>query len=324
MYEILREVSIPQIDLTDTTYQVSNPKDNLELAGSLEAVGLINPPILIQVDKKFKIVSGFRRIRAIQQLNWSEITARILPGQASRLTCVQIAIAENSFLRNLDIVEQARALRLLKSCFSDQEALISSALELGLPLNPSLIEKLDMVNGMNSVLRDGLTMGAIALPAALKLYHWDDHDAAQQMGQLLIKLNMSLNRQREMIGWMEGILARETTIFNNILESLGIDKILADPEGDRRQKTDTIRSLLKKRRYPAITEMEKRYCALTQKIPLPAGCKLIPPPFFEGTVFSVTIDFSTSSQLNEQLDGLKSLSQGKELTRLLSFATLEQ
>lgn len=324
MYEIQQDVSVTRINLADKTYQVSSPCDSLHLTGSLEAIGLINPPILLQDGKKFKIISGFRRIMAIRQLGWPELSARILTDQASHLTCVQIAIAENSYLRDLDLVEQARALQLLKSCIPDQGDLIASAMKLGLPLNPSLIEKLDMVNGMNSVLRHGLTIGAIALPAALKLYHWDDHDAARQMGQLLIELNMSLNRQREMIEWIEGILARESIKSNNILESLGIDKILENRNYDRRQKTDTIRSLLKKRRYPAIADMEIRYHAMTKKITLPAGCQLLPPSFFEGTVFSVTIEFSTLSQLNERLDGLKRMSQEKELQRLLSFATFDQ
>jgi hypothetical protein len=273
MYEIQQDVSITRINPADTTYQISSPCENLQLTGSLEAIGLINPPFLLHDGKKLKIISGFRRITAIRQLGWPKLSARILPDQTSHLTCVQIAISENSYLRNLDIVEQARALQLLKSCIADQGDLIAFASKLGLPLNPSLIEKLDMVNGMHSVLRNGLTIGAIALPSALKLYHWDNQDAARQMGQFLIELNMSLNRQREMIGWMEGILARENIKFNNIIESLGIDKILDDHNYDRRQKTDAIRFFLKKRRYPAIADMETRYHALTKKITLPAGCQ---------------------------------------------------
>ena len=324
MYERFCELPLSKIDTADLTYQVSNPGKNQELVASLEAIGLINPPISIQTGEKYKIVSGFRRIHAVQDLGWEVIPSLVLSCQTTDRKCAQIAIGDNTTSRNLDVVEQARALKVLEACVSnDREVLIAFAAKIGLPLNLPLIEKLNLVNSMSTVFRDGMTLGALALPTAIKLHHWKNAEAAVKLGNLLIELNLSLNRQREMIEWFEGILARESTTIDNILEYLGINRILSDRNLDRRNKIDTIRSLLKKQRYPSIVAMENHYSKLLKQLQLPKGCQVISPPFFEGNIYSVKIDFSTPSQLIRLLGQIHNLAQRKEMFDLLSLHTHE-
>ncbi|MEJ2039626.1 MAG: ParB/RepB/Spo0J family partition protein, partial [Desulfosarcinaceae bacterium] len=223
MYEPVRELPIAQIDEEDTTYRISSPGDIQKLASSLQAIGLINPPILEQVKAKCRIVCGFKRIQAARLLNWTAVPARVLPPQSSPRKCTQIAVADNSVTRNLGIVEQARALKLLERFIDGDEALIEAGQKINLPLNQAMIEKLRLVNEMKPVLQNGLVTGAISLPIAIRLHRWQDYPAMEVTGRLMNALNMSLNRQREMLNWFKGILSREKTTLHEIFESLDIE-----------------------------------------------------------------------------------------------------
>ena len=324
MYEPVRELPTAQIDEEDTTYRISSPGDIQKLASSLQAIGLINPPILEQVKAKCRIVCGFKRIQAARLLNWAAVPARVLPPQSSPRKCTQIAVADNSVTRNLDIVEQARALKLLERFFDGEEALIEAGQKINLPLNRAMIEKLRLVNEMKPVLQDGLVTGTISLPIAIRLHHWQDYPAMEVTGRLMNALNMSLNRQREMLDWFEGILSREKTTLHEIFESLDIERILRDEDMDRRMKIDVIRAVLKKRRYPAIVARENHYHELVKKLSVPGGCQLTHPPFFEGNVYSVKIDFRTHAELVELLEKMNKLAQSQGMQDLLSHLSYNQ
>ena len=321
MYEDKPDIALDRLNLEDNTYRVTSRHDVEGLAASLAVVGLINPPVVLRGNRNYTIVSGFGRVRAAAALAWKSIQTRVLRPQTSRLQCVRIAVADNTASRKLDIVEQARALTLLQSTISDTQHLISEATQLGLRLNPDLIERLSTVARMRSRFHEGLLSGAIALPVAIRLYQWQDPMDAQYLGELLIELNLSLNRQRELVDWVEGILARDKADSRSLIDGLGIDRLLKDPTLDRRLKIDQVRSLLKKKRFPAIEAAEARYQELLHGLSLPARVQLVPPPQFEGPRYTLKMDFCDPSELSAQLDKMRHVVQRPEMTAIFSIAT---
>ena len=71
-------IPLSRIDLQDDTFRITTRTDVNDLLRSIQYDGLITPPLLIKKSSAFIIVSGFRRIAACLELEWKEITARIL------------------------------------------------------------------------------------------------------------------------------------------------------------------------------------------------------------------------------------------------------
>jgi hypothetical protein len=114
-----RSVPVERILSEDTLFKISTGKTSEALVASIRLVGLLNPPILIACAGGFRIVSGFKRIAAMRQLNSNDIPARLLNPGAAAEYCIRIAIIENSSQRSLNLVEQANAVGLLATFHAD-------------------------------------------------------------------------------------------------------------------------------------------------------------------------------------------------------------
>ena len=69
-------IPIDQIDFDDQTYVFTYESNLSPIISSIEKVGLINPTILEQrLDKNYRIVSGIKRILALQHLKIDQLLA---------------------------------------------------------------------------------------------------------------------------------------------------------------------------------------------------------------------------------------------------------
>jgi len=81
-------------------------KEVCELAESIREVGLLQNPLVRLVEDKYEIVSGDRRILAINKLGWSDVWVKlcILTDQQA----AEVRAAENLQRENLTVIEEAR------------------------------------------------------------------------------------------------------------------------------------------------------------------------------------------------------------------------
>ena len=115
-------VPLASINLQNDDFRITTREDFDELATSIEHDGLIIPPTLIKKHPPaYVIISGFRRVNAYQKMGRNEIIARILDSDADHLDCLRLAIAENAFQRQLNLIETSRALQKLSSFFDPKE-----------------------------------------------------------------------------------------------------------------------------------------------------------------------------------------------------------
>jgi ParB family chromosome partitioning protein len=120
----VKAVPLSMIDEDDTTYMIRwkvEEQSTINLASSIAEIGLIHPVLLAEKDKgRYRIVSGFCRIRAIKMLAKGNqnypVPARIIPkGALDDVEMFKIAIDEN-LRRNL-ISHLEIALRIQKIKF---------------------------------------------------------------------------------------------------------------------------------------------------------------------------------------------------------------
>ena len=74
---LLQAVPLAQIDMDDIALETATASDLDRLRVSLEDVGLLNPPWLKPQlgGKRFKVVTGTRRVKTAADLRWQEIFA---------------------------------------------------------------------------------------------------------------------------------------------------------------------------------------------------------------------------------------------------------
>jgi ParB family transcriptional regulator, chromosome partitioning protein len=310
-------VALARIADEDQTFRITMRHPNDALKRSIGTVGLINPPIVRTQNDHFIVVSGFARLDACRSLQWPDIPVRVLPPQTTFAQCALIAVSDNAALRELNVVEMARALDLLTRAAADQHERVRLMESIGLAANPQLLDKLGQVTKMSEALQEGLCDGTIVLPMALRLHALDDRRAAEQMSTLFMELEWSLSRQREFFDWIQAIAQREGIDILDVVNEPQLTLWRQDTQMDRGHKSQLIRQHIKKRRYPAITAFEAHYLQTVKSLQIPQGAQLIPPPHFEGQTYSLKLDFKNQEELEKRSREVQRLAGSPILKKLL-------
>ncbi|MBF0412668.1 MAG: hypothetical protein HQK70_08150 [Desulfamplus sp.] len=350
----ITNINIDDIDLSDETFKISSDKslyDNdpasfdkslSSLAASINSIGLINLPILQKIGsddkicngelehKPYRVVSGFRRLAAVKSLISSKdsnlpnkILANIL--ECDEKTCAFIAISENSFQRELNTMEQARGVHLLKKFISVEEIAGSSSAIFNMNMNRALINMLDDIANMPASVHRVVENERLAMGAALKLrqYGYDD-DVIDSFVRLFSKIKTSLNKQKEIITNIHEIAARENISVTDVINAKEIREIVDNSAdgADENRKGNLLRSILFEQRYPNLSKAKEQFNInlklLNSQGDLKGGIKLEPPADFEGRDYTISFKFSNVDDLAQNADAISALSKNRLVDQIIS------
>ena len=310
-------VLLERIRLEDKTFQVTTEAAIGTLATSIARLGVMHPPVLLADDSGYGVVCGFRRIAACKSLGLSRIPARLLSPNTDKLTCVQLAIAENSLQRPLNLIERSRALVLLSGVYPDPDDLCQAAGVLGLPDNISAIHKLRQLSGLAPEIQEGVLSNVLSMAMALDLGQMEKSSGIG-LSTLFGYLKLGLNKQREILTMIQEIAFREHLTVKVILNAPELQQIMVHEKRDRSQKTVHLRQYLRRRRYPSITSVENDFEARVRFLDLESGMALIPPRDFEGTTFCFHLNFNNLGELQHRLSCLTEVSSSPILNEILN------
>ena len=203
-----QSIVLARINLQDDTFRITTRTEVNDLLGTLQYDGLLTPPLLIRKNSTFVIISGFRRIAACLKLNWNEITARILKPDTDALDCLRLAIAENALQRSLNLIEISRCLQKLSLCITNSMQLAQSASSLGLPDNPSMIDKIKSLSLLAKPIQNSILADTISLAMAKELESLEA-DCAIAFTRLFDQLKIGLNKQKEIVTLVKEIARRD-------------------------------------------------------------------------------------------------------------------
>jgi ParB family chromosome partitioning protein len=261
-------------------------------------------------------VSGFRRIDACRHLGWSDIPAFILSSDTPESSCALLAIADNSFERQLNPVEISRALYLLSSYFKDVHVQLKYATLLGLCDHRTHLEKIEKIYHLPGPIQDSILANSISLTVALDLSKLDP-DAAVALSEIIDQLKIGLNKQRQLIVLFKEIALRENTTIPDLTRAKEIRQILDNTEVDRVQIGRQLTNYLKQRRSPAITQFGKDFQNQVKALKLGNSAALTPPRDFEGTTYALTLKFNTHAELKEHQSRLDRVVKSAGLKKIL-------
>lgn len=291
-------VSLTDIDTQDTAHRITTRNQLEDLLVTIPSFGLLHPPVLIEKPSAYGVVCGFRRIAACRRLGWKSLDARILAAVHDRFQIAQLAVADNILQRPLNLIETSRALNLLKETSPDRQQLEKAELALGLPVNPSVATKVQQLCRLAIPIQEGILSDTINLSMALELGKMDATDSGMLVA-LFNRLKLGLNKQRELLGLVTEIATREDISIQQLIGEPSLQNILLNADLDRAIQRQQIRSLLRQRRYPAITEAEANFRKQVRQLKLGKHIQLVPPRDFEGATYTMTLHFKNLQDLGD-------------------------
>ena len=301
-FENLHSIDLSSIDSEDGKFRITTQTEVQDLVISIQQLGLMHPPILKQVDTRYRIISGFRRIAACRLIGWSKVPAFIANPDTPEGTCALFAIADNSFQRPLNLIEISRSLNLLSCYFKEEKLQLKFASLLGLSEHRAHIKKIEKIYHLPQPIQDAILSETISLVVALDLAAAMDAaelepDTGVELVKLFEQLGIGMNKQRQLMVLLREIALRENISVQQLLGHKAMRKILDSSELDRVQKSTQIKRFLQQRRYPTITRTGNEFEAQVKKLKLGKSATLAPPRDFEGTTYTLTLRFDSHADL---------------------------
>ncbi len=320
--ENLHSIDLSSIDSEDGTFHITTQTEVQELVISIQQLGLMHPPILKQVDTRYRIISGFRRIAACRLIGWSKVPTFIVNPDTPEGTCALFAIADNSFQRPLNLIEISRSLNLLSCYFKEEKLQLKFASLLGLSEHRTHIKKIEKIYHLPQPIQDAILSETISLVVALDLAAAMDAaelepDTGVELVKLFEQLGIGINKQRQLMVMLREIALRENISVQQLLGHKAMRKILDNSELDRVQKGRQIKSYLQQRRYPTITRTGNEFEAQVKKLKLGESATLTPPRDFEGTTYTLTLRFDSHADLLDHQSKLERIVRSDGLKRFL-------
>jgi len=318
---ISTQIPLEEIDWEDESFRISEELDSAAVLESVREVGQLNPVILLDLAPRKAIVCGFRRERALRQLGYSEIFARILPGaNYDKINIFKLALWDNLSHRQLNGLEKARALfKLQDFCGISSEVLIKTYLPLlGLAPHESVLHAYIALNRVQPGLRRCLTEGRLTL-SSIEVLAEKPGEVQASFASLMSKIQLSASSQRKVLGLLEDLSAMSGGQLHKPLDNPEASAVVDDSRLSPFQKGDRLYEILYRRRNPRLSQAIERFSAQKKLLGLPGSIRLTPHPFFETSDVHVEFDASNKERFRELVTELQKASESPALEGLFQI-----
>lgn len=312
------EVALRRLNPEDHSFRITTQRDKSSLRESIAKIGVLVPPAIWSQSSGFTIVSGFRRIQTCRRLGIERIAVRLIPEDTQPLTCMRMAVTENTTQRPLNLIETARAVRLVQDNITDLGDLTAELTALGLPASRAIRDKLERLHRLNTDLQAAVVDGVVSLAVALETGLMPPSDQ-KAIWKLFSALPMSVSKQKEVLALARDIAGRDHQTVNDVFQSEAIQAIMHSDEYDRNQKTASIRRHLRMIRYPNLSEAESQYQTALASLKLDPHMRIDPPPGFEGDVFTLSLRFKRRRDLEAALRNLGAALENPAIDSLFPY-----
>ena len=299
-------VNLNQIDDLPSPYCMSYGFDTTPLADSIRRIGLINSPILVRKGEggneiEFVVVAGFRRIKALKALGETHIPCRVLPPETPPRKCLLINLYENLTIREFNPVEKGMALARLLEWVPAKEVVKAFMPLFDLPSHEETLHLFVQIETeFEHQAKDLLANGKLSTKAAKLLL---EMDSAVREGfcRYFSIIKFSKNQQTQFIGFIDDLSHIEDNAITRLLDDLKLTDIRDNEQMNNPQKARALIALLRSRRLPHLVKAEKGFKRMVEKLALPTGYQITPPPFFEAPQYRLEISFKNGKDLMEKL-----------------------
>ncbi len=281
-------IPLSEIRIRDR-YSPSFLPDLDPLVASLREVGQICDVLLREGEEGLEVVSGLKRLLALEAMGEEGIRARIVKGKEfSPSRAVRVAIAHN-IPSGLNLVEKARSVEKLEREGVPREEIIKRWLPLmGFGPRMELFVRLRAISGFPDGIKTYIVQRGLTLSGVSPLLTFQRQEL-EALTPLLFALKPGENKLREILLSLRDLSLREGVEVEEIVSE--VRRVVQDPERPPGERLETLRQWFKRRLHPHLDQVEKRLDELRRELDLPKG-SLLPPPGFEGEHYRLTFSFT--------------------------------
>lgn len=303
----IKTVSLTSIDWDDEAFAVPGSLADQALYESLEAVGILNPPLLWEKKPdRFAIVDGFTRLSWLRARS-SHVDALVFPEHTDPARLLAMRLEAKMFSRALNRAEKAQILARYAPLTSQEDLRRRICPALGISSQPQSLSLWRAIAAWPARHLDALARDFVAEKTALSLVPLPEKDR-QSFLDLLIALRCSASLQMEILERCLDIARRDGIALHALVASPEMQAILEDENRNRREKTAAVRELVHRWRFPRVHERMERLERAMAAVKMSSALSLVPPPYWEGDGWELRVRFRTPSDLAACLTEAQSLS----------------
>ena len=302
-----------------TDFSLSPPSENLKK--SIFELGITSPLSLLRVDKteSFRIICGHRRVSISKSLGFQDVPARVIEGNIDSTACLKVNILDNMDHRIYSDIEKGRIInKLLETGLVDSELIESFLPLMGIQPSKKLMDDFFKTNQLSKSLQLILHENNISVRVFSILFKWNESDR-EALEKLIAPLQLGVNKWREFLELVDETARRENNSPGGMLEHDDLNSIMDNNEIPIHKKYDSICHVLKLRRFPVISEMQKKFFLALDKLDLDPRTKIRAAKYFENDEIKIEIKFSRQKDLLAQVEKLSNTAGSQAMGDLIKL-----
>jgi hypothetical protein len=217
----------------------------------------------------------------------------------------------------INFAEKAVIVRRLHAIFPPAEIPARLLAALNIPARPEIVGKWLNLSRQGAPFLEAAIAGGLSERVALEIARWEE-EAKRPVLQLIGELRCSESIQAELAERFSEVAQREGQSRVQVLQSPGMRSILSDKKLNHREKTQAVRDLLFRQRFPRLHARQQETARRIAETGLPGGVRLVPPAGFEGNEWRMHLAFTSEEELKEALDGARDLAGSGKLASIMN------
>lgn len=300
------EVSINELDFTPGPFCMSFIQDLSKLERSIQQIGLRHLPCVVKNNSgKLDIVTGYRRLKVLRDMGEKLLPCRDLSGyNLSGLELLLFNFYENFSIRIFNAIEKGMILNRLHRYLSTDKILVHYMPLLDLPTYYEILEMYIRLDNYKNEFKEAIADGIISLKSVRLVSRMQANDISE-LFKAIIRCKFNKNQQIRFIEYIHDLSIMKEEQVWRILADPGFKEIMEKDDDNIPQSARQLLNYLKSKRFPRLTDHEKRFRAEIGQLNLPPGSRIKSDPAFEEKDLCLQILFEDGLDLMRKLEALK-------------------
>lgn len=271
------------------------------LEASIQKLGVMIPLLIVQEEGRQLLLSGHKRLAAAEKAGLAEIPVQILEKKLTPKQQFLAAVISNWGQTPCDLdVMRASVLALRDFKFTEDEYTEELLPALGLAPQRNLIRDVLKTQALEKEVLDAVAAGQLPFKGAAQLLKFPPDDQRVFVREAAQKLRFSVSQLQETVECLYDMMRQSYRTLGELLKDSVFSRILQDEKSDPRQRTDAFMKILREKKNPRLSQMEKDFAGqagqITSKLD---GLSLEAPPYFENQGYFLKMHVRSAESLNQ-------------------------
>ncbi len=300
----LQPIQLSDIKFDDNIFSLSPslPEEPPQkLVQSISRVGLLHPPIVVEITEKlYRICSGRLRLLAAQELNIQTCKCHVFKATTHPVD-IFTYIYEEASHTNIPLISKAIFLKKAGGWLEASELSDKFMAGFGLKANSFNVKKLQHLAELEINIQEELLAHRLDEKICHELVKLEFID---RMGlfDIIMKLSLSVGNQRKLLITSHEVATRTRTTIASFLGQTALTSILTNHSLNTPQKTAAFMARLQELRFPLLSEAEHEFKIFVQSLPLTKEMTVSHSPSFERDELALSITCHSKEEIASLID----------------------